>query len=61
MGDLEWILGVLNGGGDAALIAISIAIWRVERRVYRLELQLKYLKLGKRRRKQFDAMVKETT
>lgn len=37
MEELHAILGLLEGGADAALIAIAIAIYKLERRVYRLE------------------------
>lgn len=38
MEGIETILQILDGGSDMALIAIAVAIWRLDRRVYRLEL-----------------------
>jgi hypothetical protein len=40
MSEFQILLDLLQGGSDAALVAIAFAIWRVERRVYRLELLL---------------------
>ena len=38
---MEEIFSALNAGGDIALIAIAIAIYRLDRRVYRLEIMQK--------------------
>ena len=38
MEGLDTLLQILDGGSDVALIAIAVAIWRLDRRVYRLEL-----------------------
>lgn len=38
--DLSALLEILSGGADAALIAIAFAIWRLDRRVLKLETKL---------------------
>ncbi len=38
MDDFKIILDVLSAGGDTAVVFIAWAIWRLDRRVYRLEL-----------------------
>lgn len=35
---------VVSSGSDIALIAIALAIWRVERRVFKLELKFDNLR-----------------
>lgn len=37
---IEYVLTILEGGSDAALIAIAVAIWRLDRRVLKLEIKL---------------------
>ena len=38
MQELQTILDFVSAGGDAATAFIAWAIWRIDRRVYRLEL-----------------------
>lgn len=38
--DIEHLFQLIKAGGDTALIAIAWAIWRVERRVFALEVKL---------------------
>ena len=38
MEEFQVILDILSAGGDAAVVFIAWAIWRLDRRVYRLEL-----------------------
>lgn len=38
MEGLDFALRLLDGGADVALIAIAYCIWKLDRRVYRLEL-----------------------
>lgn len=38
MEDLQTILDFVSAGGDAATAFIAWAIWRIDRRVFRLEL-----------------------
>lgn len=42
MEDIALIFQILEGGSNAALIAIAVAVWKVERRVFNLELWRKY-------------------
>lgn len=39
MDDLQTLTQLLSSGGDVATAFIAWAIWRLDRRVYRLELQ----------------------
>lgn len=36
--DFETLLQLLQSGADGATIAIAWALWRIDRRVYRLEI-----------------------
>ena len=36
--DLSVIIEMINTGADVALIVIAYAIWRLDRRVYKLEV-----------------------
>ena len=36
--EFEAFLQLLSGGSDVATIAIAWALWRIDRRVYRLEI-----------------------
>jgi len=38
--EIAALFDVIKAGGDVALVAIAAAIWRVERRVFALELRL---------------------
>lgn len=38
MDDFKLILDLLSAGGDTAVAFIAFAIWKLDRRVYRLEL-----------------------
>lgn len=44
MSDTGFILEALNAGSDVALIAIALAVWRVERRVFIIENEIKTFK-----------------
>lgn len=37
---IESVLTVLNAAGNAAMIAVAVALWRLDRRVVRLETHL---------------------
>lgn len=39
MEGIDLLLKILDGGSDVALIVIAWAIWKLDRRVYRLEIQ----------------------
>jgi hypothetical protein len=43
MDTFELIREILSGASDVALIAIAWAIWKIDRRVYRLEIKAKII------------------
>lgn len=34
------LLHILNAGGNLAMIAVAVGFWKLDRRVYRIELKL---------------------
>lgn len=34
------LLSILHAGGDVAMIAVAVGFWKLDRRVYRIELKL---------------------
>lgn len=40
MEEIDLFLKLVSGGADVTLVAIGVAIWKLERRVYALELYL---------------------
>lgn len=37
------IFQILGGGADSAIMAIAVAVWRMEKRIFRVEMSLENL------------------
>lgn len=53
--DFQLIQDILNSGSDAAMIMFAWAIWKVERRVFRLEFRLDNIFTAINKEKKNDA------